>query len=102
MPLLMGLIILPLWGIDAVVHFSHWGRLDGRPNPQFVTVGSMAIYYGAAMAAPALLCWTTWRAGLGLPWVSAMCAWSGLASLACAFRADALARAVSFQVMSSW
>ena len=101
-PVLMGLIAGPLWCLDQWVHFSHWGDPAGQPNEQLIVGVTWGIYYAALVGAPAWICWWSWRAGLGLRWVLAMCAWSALASLVRYFNADSTSRQITAGFRFPW
>lgn len=94
-PLVMGAIAGPLWGLDRWIHFTHWGSASGQPNERLIVGALLGLYYAASFGASAWICWRTWRSGLGLRWVLAMCSWSALASFVRFFNADATKRQIS-------
>jgi hypothetical protein len=94
-PLLMGAVVVPLWWLDLWIHFTHWGAAAGQRNEHLIVAVLLGLYYAASIGASTWICSRTWRAGLGLRWVLAMCAWSAFASFVRFFHADAAKRQIS-------
>jgi hypothetical protein len=101
-PLLMGAIILPLWGLDELVHFSNKENIEAVRNSHLIAGGLWIVYGAALIATPVWLCCWIWRAGLGLRWILAACSWCALFALMRHFEADALKRTIAVGLRFPW
>jgi hypothetical protein len=101
-PLLMAVVVFPLWGLDELVHFTYWGGTTRRESAPLIVGGLWSLYYVTMLIAPAWLCWRVWREGLGVRWISAVCTWCALANLLRYFEADTVHRNISMGLSFPW
>ena len=87
-PLLMGMVVLPLYWLLGAFSSSPSGYILEQFNPHLVTGSLWAAYYAAIVGSVLWLCWRVWSSGLGIRWVMAMCSWCALAALLRYFEAN--------------
>jgi hypothetical protein len=99
-PLLMAAVAFPLWGLDELFHITNGSTR--RESAPVIVSGLWSLYYVTMFIAPVWLCWRVWRAGLGLRWIPAVCAWCALADLFRYFETDAVHRNISVGLTFPW
>lgn len=99
-PFLMAVVAFPLWGLDELFHFA--GGSDRRESASIIVGGLWTLYYVTLLITPVWLCWRVWRAGLGLRWIPAVCAWCALTALFRYFETDTIRRNISMGLSFPW
>jgi hypothetical protein len=101
-PLLMAVVVLPLWGLDELFRLTYSSGSNLRENAPIIAGGLWSLYYVTMLIAPAWLSWRVWRAGLGLRWIVAVCTWCALANLFRYFETDTVHRNISIGLSFPW
>jgi hypothetical protein len=99
---LMAVVGLPLYWLAELTDFMPLSERGPAPSAELAYGTLWIIYYASLFLSTAWLCRRSWRAGLGVRWIVAICLWCALAALVRFFDADSVRRNVTLGLSFPW